>query len=195
MAGRAGRRGKDDVGFSLICMDPGFQIPQTDELIELLESKGIELESKLLVNYEMCLNSLKQDTDEFSTILKNSFFANETATVKIKAKQELKRLEPAFNKAKEIECTYGVSEQINELYEMIENLWDQNEILFKDYLFEPLCIVQVVTGKHVFADAVLVRSGKISSTALVFLKVDGPVPLVYEENNLQGDFEGALKRQ
>ena len=195
MAGRAGRRGKDDVGFSLICMDPGFQIPQTDELVELLESKGIELESKLLVNYEMCLNSLKQDTDEFSTILKNSFFANETATVKIKAKQELKRLEPAYNKAKEIECAYGVSEQINELYEMIENLWDQNEILFKDYLFEPLCIVQVVTGKHVFADAVLVRSGKISSTALVFLKVDGPLPLVYEENNPNGDFEGALKRQ
>jgi len=83
MAGRAGRRGKDDCGFSLLCMDPGHQVPANSDLIELLESKGIELESKLNVNYDMCLNSLKQDTEEFGTLLKNSFFANESATVKI----------------------------------------------------------------------------------------------------------------
>ena len=59
MAGRAGRRGKDDVGFSVLCMDPGHQVPHNSDLIELLESKGIELESKLNVNYDMCLNSLK----------------------------------------------------------------------------------------------------------------------------------------
>jgi len=34
----------------------------------------------------MCLNSLKQDTEEFGTLLKNSFFANESATVKIQAR-------------------------------------------------------------------------------------------------------------
>ena len=59
MAGRAGRRGKDTVGYSIICADPGFRVPKNDDLIELLESKGIQLESKLNVNYDMCLNSLK----------------------------------------------------------------------------------------------------------------------------------------
>lgn len=86
MAGRAGRRGKDDCGFSVLCMDPGHQVPPNSDLVELLESKGIELESKLNVNYDMCLNSLKQDSGEFGTMLKNSFFANETATVKIQAR-------------------------------------------------------------------------------------------------------------
>jgi superfamily II RNA helicase len=79
MAGRAGRRGKDTVGYSILCMDPGHQIPPNNELIELLESKGIQLESKLNVNYDMCLNSLKQDQDQFGEMLKNSFFANESA--------------------------------------------------------------------------------------------------------------------
>ena len=58
-------------------------MPPNADLVELLESKGIELSSQLNVNYDMCLNSLKQDTDEFGAMLKNSFFANETATVKI----------------------------------------------------------------------------------------------------------------
>lgn len=83
MAGRAGRRGKDDCGFSILCMDPEHKVPPNSDLIELLESKGIELESKLNVNYDMCLNSLRNDSEEFGTLLKNSFFANETATTKI----------------------------------------------------------------------------------------------------------------
>ena len=60
MAGRAGRRGKDDVGYSLLCMDPGMgKMPRSEELTELLDSKGIALESKLKVDYSTCLNSLK----------------------------------------------------------------------------------------------------------------------------------------
>lgn len=62
MAGRAGRRGKDSVGYSLLCMDPGMgKVPHSDELTQLLDSKGIALESKLKVDYSTCLNSLKQD--------------------------------------------------------------------------------------------------------------------------------------
>ena len=49
----------------------------------MLDSKGIALESKLKVDYSTCLNSLKQDQEGFGAMLENSFFANETATVKI----------------------------------------------------------------------------------------------------------------
>lgn len=83
MAGRAGRRGKDSIGYSVLCMDPGHQIPSKDEVFELLESKGIKLESKLNVSYDLCLNTLKQDQDQFGEMLKNSFFANETAKIKL----------------------------------------------------------------------------------------------------------------
>ena len=86
MAGRAGRRGKDDVGYSLLCMDPGMgKMPRSEELTELLDSKGIALESKLKVDYSTCLNSLKQDQDGFGAMLENSFFANENASIKINA--------------------------------------------------------------------------------------------------------------
>lgn len=42
MAGRAGRRGKDDKGHSIICMDPDLgSIPSNSELQDLLDSKGV----------------------------------------------------------------------------------------------------------------------------------------------------------
>jgi superfamily II RNA helicase len=52
MAGRAGRRGKDDKGFSIICVDPDLgSIPNNTEMQDLLDSKGVELESKLKIDY------------------------------------------------------------------------------------------------------------------------------------------------
>ena len=60
MAGRAGRRGKDDKGFSIICMDPDLgSIPSRQEMLDLLDSKGAELLSKLKIDYRTCLNVLK----------------------------------------------------------------------------------------------------------------------------------------
>lgn len=60
MAGRAGRRGKDDRGFSLISFDPEHgKIPSNTEITELLESQGVTLESQLKVDYRTCLNVLK----------------------------------------------------------------------------------------------------------------------------------------
>ena len=41
-------------------------------------------------------------------MLENSFFANETATVKIQAKKKKVRLEPLLDRSKEIDCVFGV---------------------------------------------------------------------------------------
>jgi ATP-dependent RNA helicase DOB1 len=61
MAGRAGRRGKDDRGFSIICADPDMgSMPNNTEILDLLDSKGIELSSQLRIDYRTCLNILKQ---------------------------------------------------------------------------------------------------------------------------------------
>ena len=70
MAGRAGRRGKDDKGFSIICADPDLgSFPPNQEIQEILDSKGVELASKLKIDYKTCLNVLKQDEGEIGSML------------------------------------------------------------------------------------------------------------------------------
>lgn len=60
MAGRAGRRGKDVHGASIIYLDRAFGfIPRYEEIVELLENKGQPLESKLKLSYKMILNVVK----------------------------------------------------------------------------------------------------------------------------------------
>jgi len=57
MAGRAGRRGKDARGASIICIDDDFgKIPHTDEYEEMLGNGGNKLESKLKMKYQTNLN-------------------------------------------------------------------------------------------------------------------------------------------
>jgi len=61
-------------------------------------------------------------------MLKNSFFANETATVKIQARQKKKRIEPIYEKACIVECPFGCQkDDVTELFQMIDLLWDANE--------------------------------------------------------------------
>jgi len=60
MAGRAGRRGKDDEGFSMLCLDPEHgQLPSHDEFQDNLSGQGAALESQFKVDYRTCLNTLK----------------------------------------------------------------------------------------------------------------------------------------
>mmetsp|Transcript_13300 Transcript_13300/g.16870 ORF Transcript_13300/g.16870 Transcript_13300/m.16870 type:complete len:191 (-) Transcript_13300:693-1265(-) len=58
----------------------------------------------------------------------------------------------------------------------------------------PLSIVQVVTEKHLFKDAVVLRpSNKNSSIVVIFWPVGDSMPISYEEENATGDFESAMK--
>jgi superfamily II RNA helicase len=109
MAGRAGRRGKDDKGFSIICADPDMgSIPSNQEILELLDSKGVELASKLKIDYRTCLNVLKQEEGEIGSMLQSSFFANEDMSIKLQNIKQRKHIEPLFEKTKQINCIHGV---------------------------------------------------------------------------------------
>ena len=82
-------------------------------------------------------------------MLENSFFANETATVKIQAQKKKKRIEPLYERAKDVDCVYGVPEQASQFYKLVGELWDLNDKLSFQ---QPtaLSIVEVVTAKHIF---------------------------------------------
>lgn len=75
MAGRAGRRGKDSSGASIVCIDEDMgRVPHTDEYIEMFDSQGQALESKLKMSYKTNLNILNQEGSEIDTFIKSSFF-------------------------------------------------------------------------------------------------------------------------
>ena len=79
MAGRAGRRGKDDRGASILCVDQNFgNVPGIDEYEEMFDSKGKDVESKLKLTYKTNLNVLNSEDQDISSLISNSFFSNAT---------------------------------------------------------------------------------------------------------------------
>jgi superfamily II RNA helicase len=84
MAGRAGRRGKDDKGASILCVDHNFgKIPHSEEYSEMFDNKGKDLESKLKLTYTTNLNILNQDGQDIDFLIKNSFFSDANEKKKI----------------------------------------------------------------------------------------------------------------
>ena len=86
MAGRAGRRGKDSQGASILCIDENLgKIPGIDEYQEMFDSGGQALESKLKLTYKTNLNVLNQEGQEIDALIKNSFFSDASEQQKINA--------------------------------------------------------------------------------------------------------------
>lgn len=86
MAGRAGRRGKDPTGSSILNLDRAFGKPPTlEDFITLLENKGTPLESKLKLSYALTLNVMKSDDIEITDLLKTSFFESESEKERLEA--------------------------------------------------------------------------------------------------------------
>lgn len=86
MAGRAGRRGKDDSGASILCVDASFGgVPRGEELNEMFDNKGKDLESKLKMTYKTSLTLLSSEGQDFDSLITNSFFSDETEKKRIQA--------------------------------------------------------------------------------------------------------------
>jgi len=144
---------------------------------ELLESKGVELESKLKIDYKTCLNVLKQEQGEIGSLLQNSFFAHEDTTVKITYLREKKQLEPKYNKAKDISCVYGVPDQAFTLHGHLNELWNVTSQLNIGIVPDVLQIVEVVTAKHLLKPMVILRAMKDHCLCLFAQEVGESMPI------------------
>jgi superfamily II RNA helicase len=105
MAGRAGRRGKDDRGASILCVDTNFgNVPGIDEYEEMFDSKGKDVESKLKLTYKTNLNVLNSEDQDISSLISNSFFSNASEQKKMAAVKSKKNIEPKIKNVMDIEC-------------------------------------------------------------------------------------------
>ena len=71
MSGRAGRRGKDKIGFCIVM--PG-KFMDLNNMVKLMNSPPLDIESRLFINFSMVLNLLLSHTpDQIRMLLEKSF--------------------------------------------------------------------------------------------------------------------------
>lgn len=90
MSGRAGRRGKDKRGVSVVMLDEKLE-PQVAR--EVLRGKSDPLESAFHVNYNMLLNSIRLEDIDPEYILRHSFLQFQTKARVPQLREKKARLE------------------------------------------------------------------------------------------------------
>jgi superfamily II RNA helicase len=131
LAGRAGRRGIDDVGHSVCVVESKFV--NVDKIRSLIEGDRKNLKSQFRLTYNTALNLLHRYTDEErETILESSFFAyqekGQRGASEMKRSYENKRAD-LFDMGYVVETTAGTELTDKGLFAM--NIY-HHEILFSE---------------------------------------------------------------
>ena len=125
MAGRAGRRGKDQFGTCILCLDRAFGfLPKEDEFESILENQGSRLESKLRLSYQFALNVVQSDDLMINDVWLQSFFENENQKERVLALDKSRKLKLKIQKSINYECKCGTIEEMKTLYDIYQRICD-----------------------------------------------------------------------
>lgn len=162
MAGRAGRRGKDDRGASILCIDNSFgSVPHSEELSTMFDNKGKDLESKLKMTYKTNLSLLNQEGQDFDSLITNSFFSDEIEKSRLQAIARLKTLVPRFDKVSNIQCDNCEYDQMKSFFDNLTELRNLNvDIEYQCGLRPVVCRINLImTPTHRMKHAIVL--GKV----------------------------------
>ncbi|CDW89600.1 dead deah box helicase family protein [Stylonychia lemnae] len=188
MAGRAGRRGKDQFGTCILSIDRTFgQVPKLDQFEQILANQGDRLESKLRLSYQFALNVVQSDDLVINEVLKQSFFENENEKERVITQDKVQKLQIKIQRAQYIECECASVDELQTVHGIYQGLCDVNRRIFtvqrKDFV--QMGIIQVITPRFVFQNLVVIQEWTENKDELICLYINQN----YRESNLYSEYE------
>ena len=144
MSGRAGRRGIDDKGITILMVD---QKLEPDVAQGMLKGQSLPLDSSFKVGYNMLLNSLRMEDKNTEYIIKRSFYQFQSKQKLPAKRKKLAELQKSLDS-----FTLGDERQLRKLYKsrtLLKELQKkiQDIVLTPKYLLPYLCIGRLVYVK------------------------------------------------
>ncbi|XP_054918846.2 superkiller complex protein 2 isoform X2 [Dermacentor andersoni] len=103
MAGRAGRRGKDETGTVLLLCKG--DVPESSQLQAMMLGRPTELQSRFRVTYSMILNLKAQANKRVEDMMRDSFRENSSQSQSPSLAERCASLENELNSLAPVECT------------------------------------------------------------------------------------------
>lgn len=106
MAGRAGRRGLDTVGYVIIVTSGRDEAPPAGALRRMMLGDPTKLRSQFRLTYNMILNLLRVEALKIEEMIKRSFSENATQALLPEHEKQVQLSEASLSKIKREPCTY-----------------------------------------------------------------------------------------
>ena len=192
MAGRAGRRGKDDVGYSMMYFEKSQMFMHqgiADKMNDMMNVKTGTFESKYKLTYRIILHVLsKGETgmQEIQKIMKSSFLENDNYKAKLSEVERIKSLEQQLDTCQEIECIKGVPEAISVYNSTLAELFNLNAQWASTASDKALCFPTIIEftmdGQNYHVGTAIHNDKNTKSLTVLTADEIKRSPIEYEEN-------------
>jgi len=114
--------------------------------------------------------------------------------IKLQSMKQKKKVEPIFEKTKDINCIHGVPEQVKTMFDLVDELWIANSKLNYNQAPALLQIVEVTTAKHILKPMIVVKVKADSCLCVYAQKIADSWPLQYDVHGAEESITELAKR-